>query len=248
MAFANASGYGVGVVSPFVAHFGAGFFDNGKIGTYNCVPKGLGPYDSPTGYIAPWGAEIIDPSVPYAYRFALVLGSVAEVRAYAAAQHAAGADEPLAPAYRFAARGDRAHAVFNDAVDAGLPVGARGLLMNFTGPHPQIIGPFTAFAPRDAPRVVVRATYAADAALAGAVAGLAWTTPGAGTPCDTCYAAAPVVADGAAHDYVFDLAAIPSYAAAPTIERIVFAPVGFAGAAPALLGRQLVAVESIAAQ
>lgn len=45
MAFTNASGWGVGVVSPNVARFGAGFFNNGQKGVYDCVPKGLGPYD-----------------------------------------------------------------------------------------------------------------------------------------------------------------------------------------------------------
>lgn len=72
MAFTNATGWGVGVVSPSVSFFGAGFFNNGKNGVYDCVPKGYGPDDSPTGYIAPWMPEIIDPQVAYPYSFALV--------------------------------------------------------------------------------------------------------------------------------------------------------------------------------
>ena len=40
MAFVNGSSFGVGVVSPAVAHFGSGFFNNGINGVYNCVPKG----------------------------------------------------------------------------------------------------------------------------------------------------------------------------------------------------------------
>ena len=109
MAFTNASGWGVGVVSPFVAHFGAGFFNEGKVGVYDCQDNGGGPYDDLTGYIAPWGPEILDPEAPYAYRFALVLGSLSDIRAYAAAEHAAGRDEPLAPAYSYGASGGRAH-------------------------------------------------------------------------------------------------------------------------------------------
>ena len=112
-----------------VARFGAGFFDNGKIGTYNCTPKGYGPYDSQTGYISPWSSEIIDPAAPFAYTFALVLGSIADIRAYAAQRHSAGADEPLVPAYRFTAAQTRAHCVYDGFEDPGLPVGPAGLAL-----------------------------------------------------------------------------------------------------------------------
>lgn len=245
MAFTNSSGYGVGVVAPGVAHFGAGFFDNGKIGTYNCVPKGLGPYDSPTGYIAPWSSEIIDPDAPFAYNFSLVLGSLESIRAYASAAHAAGRDEPLAPSYDFVARGDRAHCVYLNAQDGGLPVPEAGIAFNVTGPHPSVFGPLSVFPSASVSRVIVNASF--DATLAGSHASLAWEPLGAGSPCPACYVDVPVVADGATHSIVFDVTSAPSWVGA--LERVIFQPLGAAPVDPAVYYRpNLIRISSIMAQ
>ena len=234
MAFTNASGWGVGVVSPNVAHFGAGFFNDGARGVYNCTPKGLGPYDDPTGYIAPWGSEIIDPKAPLSYSFALVLGTLGDIRAFATAAHSSGAAAPLAPDYRFAAAGNRAHCVFHDAIDGGLPVGGDGLVLNVTGPHPTIEGPISVWAPSDAPTIVVNASL--DASLVGTTAAL-WFVPfGAASECPTCVALAPVVADGRFHEVVFNLGAVPEYAAAAAITQVLFQPLGAAPVPPAVVG------------
>jgi len=244
LAFTNASGYGVGVVSPFVAHFGAGFFNDGVNGAYDCVPKGLGPYDPQTGYIAPWEAEIIDPRAPYAYKFALVLGSLASIRAYAAAEHAVGNDEPLPPSYDFVGRGDRAHCTYSDAQDAGLPVGSRGLQFNVTGPHPMVMGPTTLFPPSAISKIFVNASL--DASLSGVTAALWFERLGDASPCATCVVLRPSPADGAFHVLEFDLADAPAWAAAPAIQRVVFQPLGAAAVSPSVYGRVgIAAVASI---
>jgi hypothetical protein len=235
MAFTNASGWGVGVVSPNVARFGAGFFNNGAIGVYDCVPRGLGPYDSPTGYIAPWGAEIIDPRAPLSYSFALVLGALSDIRAFAAGAFARGAAAPLAPDYRFSATGGRAHCVFNDAIDGGLPVGGSGLALNVTGAHPTIYGPVSVWQPADAPLIVVNASFAAGVG-AGATAVLWWVPFGAASECPQCAAAARVVADGLFHEVVFDVGAVPAYATAEAITQILFQPLGAAPVSPSVVG------------
>ena len=68
-----------------------------------------------------------------------MLGQLESIRAYAALAHKSGRDEPLAPQYDFfAGRADRASCFASDAVDGGLPIGARGLELNVTGPHPLI--------------------------------------------------------------------------------------------------------------
>ena len=249
MAFANASGYGVGVVSPFVGRWGAGFFDNGKNGAYNCTPKGLGPYDAQTGYIAPWGTETIDARYPYTYSFALVLGQLDAIRAYALQAHAAGDDEPLVPHYNFASRGDRAHCFTSDATDGGLPLGPGGLTLNITGPHPLLSSPVTVFAPAAAPVLSVNASH--DPSLAGAVAVVWFWRLGVdsveGSPCAACSLPLPVIADGAFHVYDFALAAsVPEYAAAAAIARVAYQPLGAAAVDPSVYGRPgIVAVSSL---
>jgi hypothetical protein len=246
MAFTNASGWGVGIVSPFVGRWGAGFFNNGAAGAYNCTPKGLGPYDSPTGYIAPWGTETIDARAPYAYTFALVLGQLDAIRAYALAEHAAGADEPLVPHYDFVSRGDRAHCFTADATDGGLPLGPRGLAFNVTGPHPFLSGPVTVFPPSAAPVVSVNASH--DPSLAGAES-IVWfwrlEDNVEGTPCATCLLPLPAIADGAFHVYEFALASVPEYAGAAAITRVAYQPLGAAAVDPRVYGRPgIVAVSS----
>ena len=246
MAFTNASGWGVGVVSPFVANFGAGFFNDGKIGTYNCTPKGLGPYDSPTGYIAPWGAEVIDPTAAYEYEFSLVLGTLADIRAYAGAAHAAGRDEPLTPDYDFAGTGGRAHCVYMDAQDGGLPMGPGGVALNATGPHPGIVGPISAWAPRAAPVVRVNASYAPQ--WAGATAALWWVGAGGGSPCAECVATAVVAAGGGFQELVFQLGGNAAYDGLAQVEQVLFQPVGAAPLAPAHLNTVVAQVASIVAK
>jgi hypothetical protein len=243
MAFTNASGWGVGVVSPGVAHFGAGFFNNGVIGTYNCTPRGYGPYSSETGYIAPWSAEIIDATSPFAYNFSLVLGSLGDIRAYAAAAHAAGRDDSLTPNYDFVTRGDRAHCTYNDAADAGLPVGGSGLRLNITGEFPQIASPITVFSPAQALRVAVNVSY--DASLNGVSAALAWVALGDGSVCAGCVVEATVVADGTFRPLIFDLSSVPAYTSLPAVSRVFFLPLGQAPVSNGTYGLSLVNVSSI---
>ena len=234
MAFTNASGWGLGVVSPFVAHFGAGFFNNGVIGTYNCTPKGYGPTDSPTGYIAPWGAEIIDPTTPFAYRFALVLGSLAEIRSYAASEHAEGNDMTLQPQLHFFSTGTREHSVYTDMQDGGLTrIGEEGgLQLNVTGQFPTLHSPLTVFSPARALRVVVNISYTS---LPPGVANAAlwFVALGEDTPCPTCLAAAAVgPADGTWRELAFDLAANPAYTALAAVTQVLFQPFGAAPLEP----------------
>jgi hypothetical protein len=244
MAFTNSTGWGVGVVSDDVSHFGAGFFDNGKVGVYQCVPKGLGPYDSPTGYISPWSSEIIDPTSNFGYNFSLVLGSLAEIRGYALGRHANGHGTPAAPAYDFAARRDRAHCTYSDMVDAG-PPSERGLVLNISGPHPGVVGPITVFSPSDAPRIVVNVSYASDPLLQGAFSALYWIAFGENEVCPSCVLTAQIIADGEFHDVTFELATVPSWSSASAITRIEFQPLIGAAVDPRVYGRALVTLASI---
>ncbi len=189
----------------------------------------------------------MDPKAPLAYSFALVVGSLAEIRAFAARAHSSGAAAPLAPDYNFAATATRAHCTYRDATDGGLPVGAGGLSLNVTGAHPTLVGPISVWDPAAAPRIVVNASF--DASLgAGTTAALWWVPFGASSECPTCVATAPVVADGRFHELEFNVAAVPAYTSAPAVTQLLFQPLGAAPVPPAVVGRPgLVTVAAITA-
>jgi hypothetical protein len=246
MAFVNHSGYGVGVVSPAVAHFGSGFFNNGINGVYDCVPKNYGPYDNPTGYISPWAAEIIDPKAAYAYEFALVLGNLIDIRNYAYTRRNNGKDEPLIPQYDFVTSSSRRHCVYNDMQDTGIPVLSNGLQLNMTGPHPTIFGPVTMFKPNEATIIAVNVSYSTT--VSSSTMAAMWYIGFNGSinnPCSTCVLLLPIVPDGNFHTLFFDLTKIPGYLNEQAILQIIFQPLGAASIDPTLYGQSLVNVSSI---
>jgi len=246
MAFVNASLYGVGVVSPAVAHFGSGFFNNGINGVYDCIPHNYGPYDSQTGYISPWGAEIIDPSSSYVYEFALVLGTLTEIRNYAYLRHNNENDEPLIPQYDYAQSGNRRHCVYSDMQDRGTPVTNSGLQLNITGPHPTIFGPVTMFKPSDALVFAVNVSYSST--LPSTTIAAMWFVGFNGTindPCPTCVSFLTVVPDDNYHILLFNLSNVVGYLDEEAILQIIFQPLGAAGIDPSLYGQSIVNVSSI---
>ena len=107
-ALVDDNGYGLGVYNGMTDRF-LGCFA-GKMG------EG-GPKDAPTGYISPTMNEILDHNIVYTYQYALIPGTVGEVRE-AAAQ--------LAPANARSAwsfEKDRDHFTYTNITDAGWPTG-----------------------------------------------------------------------------------------------------------------------------
>lgn len=99
---------GVGVCNPGIYEFSGGFA--GK-------PKGQGgEHDSQTGYVSPLGWEILDHNITYEYSYALVVGSVKEIRDWAT-RHA---KPPAAPAWVF--KTDRQHWALKNGQDEGWPI------------------------------------------------------------------------------------------------------------------------------
>lgn len=155
-----------------------------------------------------------------------VLGYLADIRAYASGQHAAGRDEPQVPRYLFASSGSRGHCIYEDAADGGLPVPPTGIALNITGPHPGIRGPTSVFSPAAARVVRVSAVY--DASLAGGSASLVWRVLGTGSAAVSGELTVPYIADGAEHTYTFDLSSNPAWRNAAAITQILFQPLGSA--------------------
>ncbi len=97
---------GVGVCHPGVCQYAGGFAGE---------PKGQGGEDNyPTGYISPLGTEMLDHNIVYEYSYALIVGSVSEIRQWAYAHR------PAAPAWYF--RNDRQHWCLEQATDSGWPI------------------------------------------------------------------------------------------------------------------------------
>lgn len=140
-ALVDDSGFGLGIYIPGVCSFSGGFA--GKPG------KG-GAHDDPTGYIAPNRVEILDWNITHAYRYDLVLGKLADIRAYVYAH----APKPAPPAWRF--EKDRQGWSYHNAVDTGWPI--RGELdVRMEKDDPQLIGPVQFWRAEDAGTLVIEA-------------------------------------------------------------------------------------------
>ena len=201
-ALVNDSGFGLGVFNPAVTSFLGGFAGN-------TLDAG-GPNDDPTGYIAPVLGEIIDWNIVYEYDYALVLGTLDEIRAYAVAHR-----PDSHPDYHFAR--DRQHfSTFVNTTDAGWPISG-ALHVNLNQNDPYIIGPEQWWPASEVPHLYITAAYHTS----GTHAQVFWTVPGAGTAQERSvrFEAIP---DGQYHTYAVNLAASPTYQG--TITGIRFDP------------------------
>jgi hypothetical protein len=183
------SGLGLGIVNPDAQAFLGGFWGTRGSG---------GSLDNATGYIAPVRPEILDWNIAYEYDYALVVGTLGEIRAYAVAHRPDGR-----PNYHFSS--DRQGWSYWNATDSGFPISG-ALHVKLELEDPQMIGPDGFWAAKDAPRLYIRAAYHS----AQSSGQLFWRAPG------TDYAEArslrfPVVNDGKYHTYALDLAASPAY-------------------------------------
>ncbi len=151
-ALVNDAGFGLGVWSPHCCDFNGGFAG---------IPGKGGPYDDPTGYIAPSPKEIIDWNIDHAYCYDLIVGNLRAIRKYVY-DHAA---RPVPPSYSF--EKDRQGWYFVNASDTGWPI--RGELnVLLTQADPQLHGPVGFWQAADAGILAIRAaghTHGSDARI-----------------------------------------------------------------------------------
>lgn len=209
-AWLNDEGWGVGVWSPATTAMIGGF--SGKPGTG-------GPSDAPTAYVAPKRREILDADIVHEFRYALVAGTVDEIRAFAAAQP--GARD--LPAWEF--REDRQGWHYSNAADTGWPV--RGMLdVRLEKNDPQLHSPPVFWNAGDAPRLVIEAAFDGTSGDAE----IFWTPlDGTGVPRAGRAKFTPV-ADGQFREYPVNLSGIPGYEGGCTQLRIDPSPSGSPGA------------------
>ena len=188
-ALVNDAGFGLGVFNSFAVTFGGFFAGTPDIG---------GPTDSPTGYIAPNIPEILDWNTGYNYDYALVLGTLNQIRAFAVAQR-----PDQRPNYRFSQ--DREHFWYENATDTGWPIDG-ALHVRVNQGDPQLIGPEQWWRADDVPSLVISAAYRTS----GTEGQLFWSVPHQGFSEERSIRFT-TIPDGHYHTYTLDLASSPAY-------------------------------------
>lgn len=133
--------FGLGLWIPQGCCFTGGFA--GKPG------KG-GPYDDPTGYIAPQPQEIIDWNIEHSYCYDLIVGDLQAIRKYVY-DHAG---RPAPPSYHF--EKDRQGWFYVNAADTGWPIQSE-LNVLLEQDDPQLYGPVGFWQAADAGTLVIQA-------------------------------------------------------------------------------------------
>jgi hypothetical protein len=206
-ALVDDAGWGLGVWNPGCVRFGGGF--NGK-------PGAGGPKDGACGYLAPHREEILDHDITHEFRYDLVVGTVAEIRAHVYRQ-----PRPAIPAWHFTA--DREGWHYAHATDAGWPI--RGeLAVRLTEDDPFILSPRFVVAAEAAPVLVIDAAFEEVAAPRAQVFWSSVGQPGFDERHSVRFEGKP---DGAFHEYRVRLAESTEYRGA--ITQVRFDPADHAG-------------------
>jgi hypothetical protein len=181
VALVDAAGFGVGLVEPSVTRF---------------VALSGSPGGFPSGYVAGTRSELWDGNIVYDYTYALVVGKVAQVRAYAYAHR----PDPR-PNYVFAH--DRQHFIEYRAVDTGFPIDG-ALRIPLAQSDPQLDGPEQDFTAARVSYLYVRGAWHSSQSLAA----LFWNDDHGNLGGPRTFR---VVNDGTFHTYRVDLLRSPGY-------------------------------------
>jgi len=141
---------GLGVYQPISSDFLGGFHGGDNV-------KGVGgEKDVQTGYISPLSQEILDHNIRYEYEYALVVGSLDEIRQYAYTQNLERGNARL-PRYVFDS--DRSQWTYQQTTDEGWPIeGELAVALNPTSPS-DWLGPKTFWNADKAPRLEIEAAF-----------------------------------------------------------------------------------------
>lgn len=193
---------GVGLLTPGRVYFTGGFAGQ------------PGPNDTnatSTGYLAGQGEEILDHDIVYEFRYELVAGTLAEIRARAEATRL-----PALPVWTFAQ--DRQGWHYVNAQDNGWPI-TGALAVQLDKEDPQLMSPFSFWRAEDAPLVVIECAFKTKQQTATVF----WQRHGERAPGAKDSIKFPIKADGRFHRYEVPLASAPSYQGG--IVRLRFDPV-----------------------
>ncbi|MEO6740297.1 MAG: hypothetical protein ABIP20_08595, partial [Chthoniobacteraceae bacterium] len=163
--------------------------------------------------------EILDADITYEFRYALVVGTVEEIRKFAAEQPGAR----KLPAWEFG--DDRQGWRCVNATDTGWPI--RGMLdVRLEKNDPQLASPPTFWRAEDAPRLVIEAAFDAT----GGDAEIFWDRLAGANDHRVHRAKFTPIADGQFREYVVNLGGLPGYDGGCTQLRFDPVPSGKPGA------------------
>lgn len=194
---------GLGLLTP-----GRTFFTGGFAGK----PGPNDTHATSTGYLAGQGQEILDHNITYEFRYELVAGTLAEIRARAVANQSSFA----LPAWTF--ENDRQGWHYVNAHDAGWPISG-ALKVSLDREDPQLISPYAFWRAEDAPLVIIECAIKTSHKAAV----LYWQRHGEEAPGAKDFIQVPIHGDGEFHCYEIDLASAPTYQGG--IIRLRFDPV-----------------------
>ena len=185
----NNAGWGLGLFSSTVTTF---------IGGFHGTPGTGGPNDDPAGFIAAIRRELLDWNAVYEYDYALVLGTLDEIRAYAVAQR-----PDRRPGFRFAR--ERQGWWYLQARDQGFPIDGFlrvGVELN----DPQMWRGDLWFEAADVPKLFIRARHHSRENQAQ----LFWGVAG-GDLAEERSLRFAVKPDDRWHTYILDLRSVPTW-------------------------------------
>lgn len=189
-ALLNDEDCGLGLVTPGRVHFTGGFAGQ---------PGPNDTHATSTGYLAGQGQEILDHDIVYEFRYELVQGSLAEIRARAAIWRPQGP-----PVWTF--ERDRQGWHYQNASDTGWPI-ASFLDVRLEQDDPQLISPLTFWQAQEAPYLILEAAFHTSQKHAAVL----WQAHGdTGFP-PSAALSFPIVGDGQFHRQVIRLAEHPAY-------------------------------------
>jgi hypothetical protein len=206
MAFVDDSGWGLGVVNADVTRFLAGFAG---------VPNTGGPKDDATGYIAPVRQEILDHNITFDHDVALIVGTVDDTRAYAAA-HRPADTRPDVQFNRVPFQEDRQHVIYLNATDTGVPLDG-ALRVRLDQVDPQVWFYDGRFDAASMPVLYLTAAFH----TADTEAEIFWAIPGESFD-GSRHVRFPIVGDGKFRTYAVDLASVATYTG--TVTQLRFDP------------------------
>lgn len=140
----NDNNYGLGVWNAGVQEFSGGYFGDSAFAG--------GSYDAPTAYIAPNSVDILDHNITYDYHYALILGTLDEIRSYVYKN-----SKPQLPHYEF--NNQRWQWYYQNTTDAGWPI-KNGLMIRLRK-DATMISPAVFYKAADAPVLRFTASYPA---------------------------------------------------------------------------------------
>lgn len=193
---------GLGLLTPGRVYFTGGFAGQ---------PGPNDTHATSTGYLAGQGEEILDHNIVYEFRYELMAGTLAEIRARAVATRL-----PALPGWTFTQ--DRQGWHYVNAHDKGWPI-TGALEVQLDKEDPQLMSPFSFWRAEDAPLVVIECAFKTKQQTATVF----WQRAGEPEPGAQDAIEFPIKADGGFHRYEVPLASAPSYQGG--IVRLRFDPV-----------------------